>query len=320
MAKDPAVLFYTSDFLSGVIDMDMDERGQYITLLCAQHQKGRLSEKTIRLLVGSVSVSVLAKFKRDENGLYFNERMEFEAQKRSKYVESRRSSRKKADEDSVRIYIVRDNIRGIYKIGSSVNPLRRYNELMNQKNPAIMNDEAGSRDMTLLWYSDIIERSVEKQIHNQYVNKHINGEWFALDQTDIDEIVNTYKGEYVKRMNERTNLRTENENENDNLNEKDKGGVGEKGKTFFEKSINDELWQESVMRSCKINNPAHWINEFNDHANATQEHYNTIKDWRRHCVNWIKKEILKEKDKPHGTGKQTSADRNQAYRDYIANA
>jgi hypothetical protein len=63
---------------------------------------------------------------------------------------------------------------------------------------------------------------------------------------------------------------------------------------FFEKSINDELWQESVMRSCKINNPAHWINEFNDHANATQEHYNTIKDWRRHCVNWIKKEILKD--------------------------
>jgi hypothetical protein len=65
-------------------------------------------------------------------------------------------------------------------------------------------------------------------------------------------------------------------------------------KSFFEKSINDELWQESVMRSCKINNTAHWINEFNDHANATQEHYNTIKDWRRHCVNWIKKEILKE--------------------------
>jgi hypothetical protein len=67
-----------------------------------------------------------------------------------------------------------------------------------------------------------------------------------------------------------------------------------KSANFFEKSINDELWQESVMRSCKINNPAHWINEFNDHANATQEHYNTIKDWRRHCVNWIKKEILKD--------------------------
>ncbi len=65
-------------------------------------------------------------------------------------------------------------------------------------------------------------------------------------------------------------------------------------KSFFEKSISDEIWQESVMRSCKINNPAHWINEFNDHANATEEHHNTIKDWRRHCVNWIKKEILKD--------------------------
>lgn len=95
MAKDPAVLFYTSDFLSGVIDLDMAERGQYITLLCAQHQKGHLSEKTIRLLVGSVSVSVLQKFKQDEDGLYFNERMEMEANKRKQFIESRQVNGKK---------------------------------------------------------------------------------------------------------------------------------------------------------------------------------------------------------------------------------
>lgn len=95
MAKDPAVLFYTSDFLSGVIDLDMAERGQYITLLCAQHQKGRLSEKTIWLLVGSCSVSVLGKFLRDENGLYYNQRMEKETQKRSQFVDSRKINGKK---------------------------------------------------------------------------------------------------------------------------------------------------------------------------------------------------------------------------------
>lgn len=92
MAKDPAVLFYTSDFLSGVMDLDMEERGQYITLLCAQHQKGHLSEKTIRLLVGSVSVSVLEKFKKDNDGLYFNERMDEEIDKRLKFIDSRISN------------------------------------------------------------------------------------------------------------------------------------------------------------------------------------------------------------------------------------
>jgi hypothetical protein len=93
--KDPAVLFYTSDFLTGVSDLTMEERGQYITLLCMQHQKGHLSEKTICLTVGNVSVDVMNKFKKDENGLYFNGRMEAESEKRSKYIESRVENGKK---------------------------------------------------------------------------------------------------------------------------------------------------------------------------------------------------------------------------------
>ena len=89
MAKDPAFLFYSSDFLSGVTDLTMEERGQYITLLCLQHQKGNLSEKTIRLTVGSVSVDVLSKFQIDESGNYFNERLLIEVEKRANFIESR---------------------------------------------------------------------------------------------------------------------------------------------------------------------------------------------------------------------------------------
>jgi hypothetical protein len=88
--KDPAFLFYSSDFLSGCIGLDMEERGQYITLLCAQHQKGHLSEKTIRLLVGSVSVNVLVKFSKDEDGNYFSIRLDSEIEKRKNFTESRR--------------------------------------------------------------------------------------------------------------------------------------------------------------------------------------------------------------------------------------
>lgn len=92
LMKDPAFLFYPSDFLTGVTDLTMEERGQYITLLCLQHQKGHLTEKTIRLSLGSVSNDVLAKFTKTENGEYFNERLEIEIEKRASFVDSRRNN------------------------------------------------------------------------------------------------------------------------------------------------------------------------------------------------------------------------------------
>jgi len=92
MAKDPAFLFYSSDFLNGVADLTMDERGQFITLLCLQHQKGILTDKTIRLSLGSVSVDVLSKFSKDKDGNFFNERLQEEIEKRIQFTESRRNN------------------------------------------------------------------------------------------------------------------------------------------------------------------------------------------------------------------------------------
>lgn len=90
MSKDPAFLFYSSDFLTGVSDLTFEERGQYITLLCLQHQKGRLSKKAIQIAVPNAAADVLAKFSRDENGLFFNSRLEVEAQKRAEHAEKQR--------------------------------------------------------------------------------------------------------------------------------------------------------------------------------------------------------------------------------------
>jgi hypothetical protein len=88
--KDPAFLFYSSDFLSGVQDLTMEERGQYITLLCLQHQKGHLTEKMIRLCCGNATADVLAKFRQDDDGLFFNERLEIEVGKRKAHAEKQR--------------------------------------------------------------------------------------------------------------------------------------------------------------------------------------------------------------------------------------
>lgn len=90
MARDPAVLLYTKDFLSGIQDLTMEERGQYITLLCLQHQKGHLSMKAINLCVGNAAADVMAKFRQDSAGLWYNVRMEEEIEKRAAHGEKQK--------------------------------------------------------------------------------------------------------------------------------------------------------------------------------------------------------------------------------------
>ncbi|MFN5249693.1 MAG: hypothetical protein ACK5DE_01480, partial [Bacteroidota bacterium] len=95
--KDPAFLFYSSDFLTGTMLLNMEQRGKYITLLCLQHNKGRLSEKDMLHICGAYDSDVFAKFTKDEEGYFFNERLSTEIQKRKAYSESRRNNRIKKD-------------------------------------------------------------------------------------------------------------------------------------------------------------------------------------------------------------------------------
>ena len=100
MGKDPAVLLYTGDFLSATQGLTLEEIGQLIKLLCVQHQTGHLSKKTIKLSVGNISKDVLKFFELDEDGLYFNKRLEDETIRRKKYSESRRKNIQKRYENS----------------------------------------------------------------------------------------------------------------------------------------------------------------------------------------------------------------------------
>jgi len=96
--KDPAFLFYSSDFLSGTFTMNNEQIGKYIRLLCIQHQKGILSEKDMLNICGSYDEDIYSKFKKSEHG-YYNERLNFEAERRKNYTESRRNNRKKSELD-----------------------------------------------------------------------------------------------------------------------------------------------------------------------------------------------------------------------------
>ena len=95
MSKDPAVLFYTSDFLTGTAFFTDAERGQYIRLLCEQHQNGHIPENHMVSVCLSLGSPVIEKFVRDENGNYYNERMEQEIQKRRHFLDTRYFNGKK---------------------------------------------------------------------------------------------------------------------------------------------------------------------------------------------------------------------------------
>lgn len=104
MAKDPAVLFYTSDFLTGTALMTNEQVGKYIKLLCLQHQHGHLSEEQMIFICGTYDKDIFSKFLKDDNGCYYQERMEKEFLRRKNFCDSRKHNRNAKNKDICKTY------------------------------------------------------------------------------------------------------------------------------------------------------------------------------------------------------------------------
>jgi len=96
MAKDPAFLFYSADFITGTQFFTDEQVGKYMRLLCAQHLHGHLQEKHMINICQTYDEDIFSKFEKDEEGLYFNRVLEGHINKRKDYAESRRNNRLKA--------------------------------------------------------------------------------------------------------------------------------------------------------------------------------------------------------------------------------
>jgi len=94
MAKDPAILFYTSDFLTQTIFMSNEERGKYIKLWCYQHQFGHLDSQKFFSVCDENDKKIIEQYELDESGKYYNPYLEEIILKRKEYSESRRKNRK----------------------------------------------------------------------------------------------------------------------------------------------------------------------------------------------------------------------------------
>jgi hypothetical protein len=97
--KDPAFLFYSSDFLTGTSLLNDEQVGKYIRILCHQHQRGHLSEKDMKKICNGYDEDIFCKFQKDCDGNFFNQRLEDEINKRKNYSESRRQNRLKKEKD-----------------------------------------------------------------------------------------------------------------------------------------------------------------------------------------------------------------------------
>lgn len=103
MAKDPAFLFYPSDWISGTMGMTFEEKGAYLELLMAQFNQGHMTSHMVGRMVGQLWDNIKHKFKQDADGLWYNERLEEEKNKRKQFTDSRKNNLKGTNQHTKKI-------------------------------------------------------------------------------------------------------------------------------------------------------------------------------------------------------------------------
>jgi uncharacterized protein YdaU (DUF1376 family) len=92
MAKDPAVLWYPGDWISGTHGMTLEEKGAYMELLMMQFNRGHMTTHMIGQVVGQVWGQIKHKFLVDNEGNWYNERLDIEKEKRKSFTNSRKNN------------------------------------------------------------------------------------------------------------------------------------------------------------------------------------------------------------------------------------
>ncbi len=76
------------------------------------------------------------------------------------------------------LYVMIDKRTGYYKIGRSKDPSYREKTL-----------QSDAPDIELLFHYEAYTNQ-EKELHQKYAEKRVRGEWFQLDENDLEEIKN----------------------------------------------------------------------------------------------------------------------------------
>lgn len=85
--------------------------------------------------------------------------------------------------DDIKTYIMIDHNTGYYKIGKSKKPRFREKTLQSEK-PTI----------EMLF---VINKNIEKELHRRYSDKRVRGEWFRLEDKDVEYLRKKYSEKYL---------------------------------------------------------------------------------------------------------------------------
>lgn len=103
LGKNPSVEWFWNDWAGGTSIMTRHLKGCYMDLLHAQFNNGHLSLDAIRVVLasdfGQAWPTLQKKFAQDEDGLYYNQRLDFQIKKKGAYNKSR-DNNLKGDGDS----------------------------------------------------------------------------------------------------------------------------------------------------------------------------------------------------------------------------
>lgn len=93
MGKDPAFLFYSSDFLSQTILMEDADIGKYIKIICVLHQRSQLTEPELEKITNGIpSPAILEKLDYDDERGYYSTWLDDIVEKRRKHSEKQREN------------------------------------------------------------------------------------------------------------------------------------------------------------------------------------------------------------------------------------
>ena len=142
--------------------MNNEEVGKYIKLLCLQHQQGHLEENDFYSICNKNDYKIIKKFVKDKKGLYFNERMDEEINKRNAYSKSRSQNKlgkiKKKQKIISKSYDLHmgnenENINNIYNTNIKYNKYGTYKRVILSKEQ----------------YNKLIEEYGKEKMENQIV-------------------------------------------------------------------------------------------------------------------------------------------------------
>lgn len=159
--------------------MTDEEVGKYIRLLCYQHQHGHFDDVAMQSLCrGIPSASLAAKFKKDSDGLFYNERLEKEVLKRKAHSEKQRENANKRWQSN-----------GNATAMPLENEIEDVSEIKNEKGKGGKGEKPTNPEVSeiIQELNDLAGRSFEPD--SKYVSKHVEARLKEYPKEDLIDMV-----------------------------------------------------------------------------------------------------------------------------------